>query len=135
MSHERRSRLRSGEAGQAPRAVKQLRPRAALDDPVADLGEPFRVREACKQPRQPLARFGPEPPGRQTAQQRPFFGTAALEAALQTWFEALFTSLFPTLLKSPFEALLTSLSKPLFGPLHTGPMRAAAPGVCRAARP
>ena len=53
----------SGEMGQAPRAVGQVGARAALDDPAADLGEPFRVRQA-------LARFGPGLPGRRRTQER-----------------------------------------------------------------
>ena len=44
-AHRAGKGLGSGGTGQAARAVEQLRPRAALDDPATDLGEPFRVRE------------------------------------------------------------------------------------------
>ena len=48
-----RGGIRSDEAVGAPRAVQQIRARAALDDPVADLGEALRVRQGIEQPRQP----------------------------------------------------------------------------------
>ena len=52
----------SEEAVEAFRAIEQIRARAALDDPVADLGEAFGVREASQQPRQPFRRFSAELP-------------------------------------------------------------------------
>ena len=85
-----RGGIRSDEAVGAPRAVQQIRARAALDAPVADLGEALRVRQGIEQPRQPLGRLGVELPGRQTAEQRPLFGAPALQTLFPAFPEPLF---------------------------------------------
>ena len=75
-------------------AGEQLRRRGALDDPVADPREAIGVGNAGEGGGQSLGSDGIELPRRQTAEQRPFFVAALLDALGAALFDALGAALF-----------------------------------------